>query len=624
MTQKASNKKWCGIILASKEMVRALNAAGVAVSGILFGVLIIESLVPAAAALAVAALIGDVYRLGNPALVGNLVVPLSVFGAVLLVGHAAESIARPLEFFVRARVDGEHRSRVLRLVSGGGTADALESPEVQRLIREGSADPKNLVDYTPADGAVGLLKVMTGLLGLVGSSVVLARYSLWLVPILVVPALVICALRNREASELVRKLRFAYRDEMFADVWRRATVSPSEGKDVRIFGFGDWMVERMDQYIRSANSPFWGHLLRVIRNRWWHFLLVLGGLVPVYVVVTVSATTGSTSVAVQTAVFSAGLSLFQALGNSEDFQRVVGAVHVLDAISTLADRVVAGYSANPGTQRTDVLVGAPPVVRLENIGFAYTGARRPVLAGVNLTIQPGELLAIVGMNGAGKSTLIKLLAGLYHPTTGRITANGTDIAEWGERWWRTQLSVVFQDFVRYHLSVADNIVLGKANAPQDLAAVVSAGRAAGLDQVVDQLPHGWDTKLARSREGGVDLSGGQWQQVVLARALYAVSAGAKLLVLDEPTAHLDVRTEFEVFQRLAEHRGDTSVVLISHRLSTVRQADRIVLLDGGRITESGTHDELIALDGGYAEMFAIQAERFRRGYDDRIGEGELL
>jgi ATP-binding cassette subfamily B protein len=138
------------------------------------------------------------------------------------------------------------------------------------------------------------------------------------------------------------------------------------------------------------------------------------------------------------------------------------------------------------------------------------------------------------------------------------------------------------------------------------------------------MPAGWDTPLARSRTGGVDLSGGQWQQVVLARALYAVRSGARLLVLDEPTAHLDVRTEFEVFQRLAENRGSSSVVLISHRLSTVRQADRIAVLDGGRITESGTHDELIARGGSYAEMFAIQAERFASGHQDRIEEDELL
>jgi ABC-type multidrug transport system fused ATPase/permease subunit len=264
-------------------------------------------------------------------------------------------------------------------------------------------------------------------------------------------------------------------------------------------------------------------------------------------------------------------------------------------------------------------------VRFEGVSFGYPGREATVLDGLDLTIRPGELLAIVGLNGAGKSTLIKLLAGLYRPSAGRITADGRDIEELGPDAWRRQLSVVFQDFVRYPLTAADNVTLGQATVPRDDEALAAAAHDAGLGPVLERLPLGWDTPLARNRTDGVDLSGGQWQQLVLTRALYAVRTGARLLVLDEPTAHLDVRTEFEVFSRLAERRGlgqgEASVVLISHRLSTVRQADRIVLLDGGRITESGTHEELIALDGTYATLFAIQAERFLRGHEDRIEEG---
>jgi ATP-binding cassette subfamily B protein len=161
------------------------------------------------------------------------------------------------------------------------------------------------------------------------------------------------------------------------------------------------------------------------------------------------------------------------------------------------------------------------------------------------------------------------------------------------------------------LSAADNVMLGYAHEPPDLAAAEVAAARAGFGPVLERLPRGWQTPLSRNRPGGVDLSGGQWQQLVLTRALYAVQKGARLLVLDEPTAHLDVRTEFEVFRRLAEQRGDTSVVLISHRLSTVRQADRIVLLEGGSITESGTHDALMELDGAYATLFRTQAGRFQ-------------
>jgi ABC-type multidrug transport system fused ATPase/permease subunit len=273
-------------------------------------------------------------------------------------------------------------------------------------------------------------------------------------------------------------------------------------------------------------------------------------------------------------------------------------------------------------RRTATAPVSPPLVELRDVRFRYPGTDRLVLDDLELTVRPGELLALVGLNGAGKSTLIKLLAGLYRPESGTVTADGEDIWALGPDAWRERISVVFQDFVRYHLSARENITLGRASRPVDEAALVGAVREAGLSAVIDRLPEGLSTPLARDRTGGVDLSGGQWQQVVLARALYAVHTGARLLVLDEPTAHLDVRSEMELFGRLAGRAGDTSIVLISHRLSTVRHADRIVLLDGGRITESGTHEELLAQGGQYARMFSIQAERFRRGYDDRVEEDE--
>jgi ATP-binding cassette subfamily B protein len=183
--------------------------------------------------------------------------------------------------------------------------------------------------------------------------------------------------------------------------------------------------------------------------------------------------------------------------------------------------------------------------------------------------------------------------------------------------WQSRLSVVFQDFVKYPLSLRDNIAVGAA----DPGAVVAAARDAGLDGVVSRLPDGYDTPLSGGRRGGADLSGGQWQQVALARALHASRAGARILVLDEPTAHLDVRTEHALFQRLSGITEGISVVLISHRLSTVRQADRIALLSHGRIAELGSHDELMAAGGHYAAMYRVQARRFVQGFDDRLDEG---
>jgi ATP-binding cassette subfamily B protein len=340
-----------------------------------------------------------------------------------------------------------------------------------------------------------------------------------------------------------------------------------------------------------------------------------------YAVVATGVAAGHTGIALQTAVFTAAFAVYTATGGVNDAMEIEGGLPVVKALPAVRARLDEPGAALAGGAAT-ATTGAPPLVELREVRFRYPGTDRLVLDNLNLAVRPGELLALVGLNGAGKSTLIKLLAGLYRPDSGTVTADGEDIWALGPDAWRERISVVFQDFVRYHLTARENITLGRASRPVDEVALADAVREAGLSTVIDRLPAGLATPLARDRTGGVDLSGGQWQQVVLARALYAVHTGARLLVLDEPTAHLDVRSEMELFGRLAGRAGDTSIVLISHRLSTVRHAERIVLLDGGRITESGTHAELMARGGQYARMFSIQAERFRRGYEDRIEEDE--
>jgi ATP-binding cassette subfamily B protein len=412
-----------------------------------------------------------------------------------------------------------------------------------------------------------------------------------------------------------------------ANAWRDTLMSPAGGKEQRVYGLGEWAVGRQLDAIHVMFDPLWGLRRSTFLRMRALTLLMTVALGIVYAVVATGVAHGRTTVAVQTAVLAAGFAVFQSFAGYYDTLEIENALPVLAALpklrAALADTAAPPQPAipQPDAGRSDGT--AAPRVELRGIRFTYPGTDQVVLDGLDLTIERGELLAIVGLNGAGKSTLIKILAGLYRPDAGTIRADGVDLDALGPSRWREQISVVFQDFVRYHLSAADNVALGHATIPRDQAAIEAAADEAGLAGVLERLPHGWDTPLARDRTDGVDLSGGQWQQVVLARALYAVRTGAGLLVLDEPTAHLDVRTEQELFNRLLGRRGRTSIVLISHRLSTVRQADRIVLLDGGRITESGNHEELMALGGGYAEMFTIQAERFIRGYDDRIEEDAL-
>ncbi|MET9621863.1 ABC transporter ATP-binding protein [Streptomyces sp. NPDC006464] len=607
------------------RLLRILTSARATVVTPLIVLLLVESLAPAATAAALALLVGRLGESTGDGLFSAALGPLAVFAATLVAGHVAEALLAPLKFLAAARIDGNHRERVARTVAGTPRIDALERPEVQVLVREAMADRSRGYDCTPADGAVGQLRWGAAMIGAVAACAVLASYTWWLVPMVLLPAALNRVMRTRDEFALSALWKGATKGELHADVWRHAAASPGEGKDVRTFGFADWMVERMQEHIRTANAPLWDHIAGMVRDSWKQLLLVLVGLVPAYVLVARSAAEGRHSVGIAAAVFAAGWSLFQVLGPDSEMYNIIGAGRVLKAYDALRATVASGRSEEDVEQVADARCrdrATPPLVHFEGVSFRYEGGEHDVLDRLDLQIEPGELLAVVGLNGAGKSTLIKLLSGLYEPTGGRITADGDDLARIAPATWRAKISVVFQDFVKYQLSAADNVALGHGAVPRDQRLVEEAARDAGFQDVLERLPDGWDTPLARARTGGVDLSGGQWQQVVLARSLYAVRQGARLLVLDEPTAHLDVRTEFDVFERIAKNRGDTSVVLISHRLSTVRQADRIVLLDGGRITESGTHEELMARRGQYAEMFEIQAERFRDGDDERIGDDD--
>jgi ABC-type multidrug transport system fused ATPase/permease subunit len=604
-------------------LARALRDARPALVSAVVVALVINSLVPAGGAVALAVLVGRVEN-ARPGQVFAAAVPaLVLFAVVLLAGHVAEALSQPWEYLAKARIDGAHRRRISELASAAPGIAALESPAVNALIREAKADPETGAEFTPGDGALAQLRWAAAIVGAVAGCVVVASYAWWLIPLLLIPSTINRYIRAKRAFVHNDMWRLCLAEESHADVWRRATVSAGEGKDMRIFGFAEWMIDRMQSHIERGNRPMWRYTLHVVRSEWNQLLLVAVGLVPAFVAAAVSAAHGSTTVAVESAVFAAGWSLYQAFGTSVDLYRMIGAIGVLNASAALREVMAVPRLAAASAVDEPVPDGTPPLVRFEGVSFTYPGTDQPVLRGVDLEIRPGELLALVGLNGAGKSSLIKLLTRLYEPTGGRITVDRRDLNVWDLDRWRSTVAVVFQDFIHYQLAAIDNVTLGQARIPAAPDVAAAAAHDAGFDAVVDKLPQGWDTLLARTRDGGVDLSGGQWQQVALARALYAVRSGATLLVLDEPTAHLDVRSEFEVFQRLSEHRGRTSVVLISHRLSTVRHADRIVLLDGGRIAESGTHQELMAAGGRYAEMFTIQASRFRLGHDDRVEQGEL-
>lgn len=248
-----------------------------------------------------------------------------------------------------------------------------------------------------------------------------------------------------------------------------------------------------------------------------------------------------------------------------------------------------------------------PSLSLDNVSFCYPGSTREVLSNITLRIAPGETIALVGKNGAGKTTLIKLLVGLFRPTTGVIRVDGVDVATLSMSALRRRVGVIFQDFARLQLSMRDNVGVGWLPAKDDDPAVSAAIADGGAREIVERLPQGLETPLGRAF-GGDDLSGGQWQRVALARAFMRKS---RILVLDEPTAAMDAEGEHEIFQRFRDLKRDRTAILITHRFGSVRMADRIVVIDAGRIAEEGTHDALMALNGIYARMFSLQAEALR-------------
>jgi len=257
-------------------------------------------------------------------------------------------------------------------------------------------------------------------------------------------------------------------------------------------------------------------------------------------------------------------------------------------------------------------------IRFENVTFAYPGSETLALDNVSFTVKAGETLAVVGRNGAGKTTLFKLICRLYDPSQGRILIDGVDLRDFDPAELRRQIGAMFQDYVDYQATAAENIGLGSLPDIANRDAVVSASKQAGSDELIAKLPAGYDTALGKWFDAGVNLSGGEWQKVALARAF--MREDARILLLDEPTSALDAQAEFDLFERLQSLTHGRTAVYISHRFSTVRRADRIIFLEHGRLVEEGTHEELMRLNGRYAKLFRMQAAAYTGEYSEILPE----
>ena len=393
------------------------------------------------------------------------------------------------------------------------------------------------------------------------------------------------------------------------DYLRQTGASDDTAKEVKIFGLSDFLIARFetlsDQFYRQNKA------LALRRAGWGTVFAAVGaaGYYGAYLYIIQQAVAGVISIGQLTFLAGSFARLRGLLeGILSRFSQVAdGALYLQDffdffQIQPLIVRPTTGQAVRP----------FPRPIRqgftFEDVGFKYKSADKWALRHLSFELQAGEKLALVGENGAGKTTLVKLLARLYDPTEGRILLDGHDLREYDPAELRQEIGVIFQDFVRFQLPAGQNLAVGRISERENQPRIEQAAHQSLADTVIAKLPQGYDQMIGRRFNGGVDLSGGEWQKIALGRAYMRE---AQLLILDEPTAALDARAEYEVFERFKELTQGKTAVLISHRFSTVRMADRILVVENGRVQEIGSHEELLARDGRYAELFALQAAGYR-------------
>jgi ATP-binding cassette, subfamily B, bacterial len=538
----------------------------------------------------------------RPALVAFAVFALALAGRALCTA-AATQLARYLDDAFALEV---HR-RVAAVTLGTPGLEALDDPaRNDQLHAVLDADRRWVLRRTAASLAlVGATRVR----GL-GAFVVLLGFRWW-APLVLAVAWHLTSRLYLKVTE--NGISFDNSDGPVrlrrAEYVRSLAMGAPAAKEVRVFGLGGWIVARYGDAWLDALRMMWKSR-RTSRALSVSTAIALAlSHAAVLAALAVAASHG--------AMTAAALLVFvQAVIATVDLGIIGDQQYWLAQSLAVAERVEQITAGQPAPSFDDDAAAASPALpvetgegialRLDGVRFTYRGREEPTLDGLDLEVPAGQSIAIVGENGAGKSTLIKLLCGFYQPQDGRITLDGGRTP----REARGRVAVIFQDFVRYPLTLRENVAFGHLPLAGDEEALASALADAGGVTLPARLPAGWETVLSREYEGGADLSGGEWQRVALARALAAVRGGAGVLVLDEPTASLDVRAETELFERFLEVTRGVTTILVSHRLSSVRRAERIVVIDGGRVVEDGSHEALMAAGGRYAEMYRLQAERF--------------
>ena len=465
-----------------------------------------------------------------------------------------------------------------------------------RARREASSRPLSLVmrSFGLVQNAIALASFGT----------LLAQFSPWAVAVLLLAGLPSFIAEGKFSGDAFRLFRWRSPETRMQVYLETVIAREDHAKEVQLFGLGPMLLDRYRAIFRKV---FAEDRALTIRRDTWGFFLGLVGTVAFYCAyawVAVSAVRGRITLGEMTMY----VMLFrQGQAAVSTALAAIGGMYEDNLyLSTLYEYLDTPVEAPTGhaTEGPDPGDG----VRFEGVSFTYPDATEPAVRNVSLHLRPGRSLALVGENGSGKTTIIKLLTRLYRPSAGRITLDGLDLAEWNPAALRRRVGVIFQDFARYQLTVGENIGVGDVEHFEDQARWRHAGDLAAAGFIED-LPQGFDTQLGKWFKDGRELSGGQWQKIALARAF--MREGADILVLDEPTAAMDARAEAAIFEQFRALASERMVILISHRFSSVRMADRILVIQRGDVLESGSHEELMRLNGHYASLFALQARGYR-------------
>jgi len=552
-------------------------------------------------------------RSGMSSAAGHRLIAALIIAALLYAGSLIlDPIGAALGTAASQRISGQLQARLLTAVTAPVGVAHLEDEET--LNRLASAEG-SLTGFFPGNAPVTWVGAVANRLSGVFGCAVIAAYFWWLGLVLLVMWLAVRQVILKSVLKQAIDMRGQTTEMRRAWYYTGVGSKARDAKEVRVFGLARFFAGRYRAHFTESIRAGHAGLHGLHRRAAACFIVVLGGYALAVYTITDAARIhqiGTRSLAIMLPM----LAITAAAGNVslDDITLAWTLFGLPDADRLERDLLPPSEldgSADPG----DVPRGA---VRFESVRFRYpTGpatstSARDVLAGVDLDLAAGTSTALVGVNGAGKSTLVSLLSRLRDPTGGRVTVDGADVRVLDPGRWQRMIALMPQDPVRYPLSAYDNVAFGSIEHADDRDGVLRAAKLSGFASVVGDLPHGWDTVLARELPGGTDLSGGQWQRLALARALFATFHGARILVLDEPTAALDVRAEARFYERFHEITAGLTTLVISHRFATVRRAARIYVLDGGVITEHGSHDDLVAAGGTYAEMYRLQAARFAK------------